>query len=183
MDFLERLLLLFILSFLGGCSLAVSEVSSVPVEDPPPDNPFYHTVTYEGETVGLISSWYTGNFSNWKLIKDFNHGMDPNRIMLGDVIAIPKTMMIRNDVMPSRVVFGVEQREPATGLEETQVVTGEALAENQIDQPVVEEDIQPVVEENKQPPGSLSSKVVNSEESPEEVRIKTREELFKEMFE
>lgn len=51
---------------------------------PPPA--FWHTVRYSGETLTLISLWYTGSTENWRPIAADNPGADPLHLKAGDVI-------------------------------------------------------------------------------------------------
>ena len=48
-----------------------------------------HRIRCEGETLFGISRWYTGNPNNWRKIRDFNKGLDPNALKIGDEIRIP----------------------------------------------------------------------------------------------
>ena len=51
--------------------------------------PVYHTVSRSGETLGLISDWYTGSPNNWRTIAAANGSLDPTRLMIGDTVMIP----------------------------------------------------------------------------------------------
>ncbi|MBL7662286.1 LysM peptidoglycan-binding domain-containing protein [bacterium] len=59
-----------------------------------------HTVRYRGETLGLISLWYTGNTNNWKMIADANPRLKPNQITLGDRIRIPRRYIVESRPLP-----------------------------------------------------------------------------------
>jgi hypothetical protein len=70
---------------------------------PPPEIPGYydHTVRWEGETISIITDWYTGDYHNWELVAKANPQLrDPKRISVNDVIRIPKSLMKRQDPMP-----------------------------------------------------------------------------------
>ncbi|MCB0359013.1 MAG: LysM peptidoglycan-binding domain-containing protein, partial [Bdellovibrionales bacterium] len=63
-----------------------------------------HTVTFRGETLYLIATWYTGTSKNAGRIAEINSITNPNAIRIGDVIRIPRYLLIRNDPLPrSRV--------------------------------------------------------------------------------
>lgn len=61
-----------------------------------------HTVKYPGETLGEISKWYTGTAANWREILAFNPAMKATRIRLGDIVRIPRSLVIRDSPLPKR---------------------------------------------------------------------------------
>lgn len=69
---------------------------------------FEHTVRWRGESLSLIAKWYTGHFENWKALARANPNLNPNRIMVGNVIYIPQEMMKTKEFLPRKV--------PAKGL-------------------------------------------------------------------
>lgn len=104
----KSLILLVFLSLLWGCA---KKAERPPQPAPRPSSapvvqPYEHRVRYSGETLGLISSWYTGKSSNWQLILEANPGVRPERINIGDVLLIPKGIMTRREPMPERFVSG-----------------------------------------------------------------------------
>jgi LysM repeat protein len=62
--------------------------------------PYVHTVRYSGETLSLIAQWYTGSWQNWKALADANPGLNPNRINIGDKIAVPKKLLKKEEPLP-----------------------------------------------------------------------------------
>lgn len=64
---------------------------------------FRHTVRWRGESLSLIARWYTGHFENWKALAQANPNLNPNRIMLGNVIYIPQEMMNTKEPLPRKV--------------------------------------------------------------------------------
>lgn len=90
---------------------------------------FVHNVRWSGETLSLISKWYTGSYQNWRALADANPRLNPNRIKIGDEIIIPKNILKTKKSMPRSFVptasagkrkVPVEQEEPdadAVGLE------------------------------------------------------------------
>lgn len=64
---------------------------------------FQHVIA-PGETLGMISSWYTGKTSNWEEIHLSNPNIDPKKMLVGEVILIPMYLVIRQDSLPRSVV-------------------------------------------------------------------------------
>ena len=75
--------------------LACSSKQPEPLD--PLANMLQHQVRYQGETLGLISGWYTGKSLNWVQIKSANPGLDVNRIKIGDVILIPRGLLKKTE--------------------------------------------------------------------------------------
>lgn len=64
---------------------------------------FEHTVRWRGESLSLIARWYTGHIENWKALAQANPDLNPNRIMVGNVIYIPQEMMNTRELLPRKV--------------------------------------------------------------------------------
>ena len=64
---------------------------------------FKHTVQWPGETLSLIAKWYTGRYGNWKALAKANPGLNPNRIVVGDIINIPTEMLKSKEPLPHKV--------------------------------------------------------------------------------
>ena len=64
---------------------------------------FEHTVRWRGESLSLIAKWYTGRLENWKALARANPDLNPNRIMVGNVIYIPQEMMNTKEPLPRKV--------------------------------------------------------------------------------
>ena len=65
---------------------------------------FIHTVKFKGESVSIIAGWYTGDIQNWKVLKEHNPDINPNRIFEGNKIRIPESMMKTKAPMPKEYV-------------------------------------------------------------------------------
>jgi len=65
---------------------------------------FEHRVKWSGETLSLIAKWYTGHYGNWKAIARANPGLNPNRIVVGNIIYIPPEMMKTKKSLPRKVI-------------------------------------------------------------------------------
>ncbi|HME42123.1 MAG TPA: hypothetical protein VKF36_03470 [Syntrophorhabdales bacterium] len=72
---------------------------------PSPDTQYFiHTVKFKGESVSIIAGWYTGDIQNWKVLKEHNPDINPNRIFDGNKIRIPQSMMKTKAPMPKEYV-------------------------------------------------------------------------------
>ena len=77
---------------------------------------FVHTVKWRGESVSIIAGWYTGDIQNWKILKEHNPDINPNRIFEGNKIRIPENMMKTKTPMPKEFVdsfYPKQQRKDA----------------------------------------------------------------------
>ncbi len=108
------------LLWLVGCSSARIEprqtsndqpISGPSVEPAPAPQPprletvvksasYFHTVRRSGETLAVISLWYTGSVDNWKRLVEANNGLNPRRIRIGDEILIPEEFLKTHQPMP-----------------------------------------------------------------------------------
>lgn len=68
-----------------------------------------HQVSYSGETLGLISSWYTGTPHNWKAIQLHNPRLNVHNIQIGQRIKIPSDLVIVQKSMPESMVIRASQ--------------------------------------------------------------------------
>ena len=65
---------------------------------------FVHKVLWERESLSIIAKWYTGHMRHWKLLVEHNAMDDPNRIRIGDEIAIPEHLLRTRDPLPKSFV-------------------------------------------------------------------------------
>lgn len=65
---------------------------------------FVHTVTLQGESLSIIAKWYTGDLKNWEVLAQHNPTINPNRIFKGDMIQIPRDLLVREDPMTQAFV-------------------------------------------------------------------------------
>ena len=63
-----------------------------------------HTVKWSGETLSIISLWYTGEQGNWKAIAQNNPNLNPNRIYVGSEILIPAVLLKTQNSLPKEYV-------------------------------------------------------------------------------
>ncbi len=75
----------------SGCNMIGMKKERVPAA--PRKIQFVHTVRYSGETLSIISKWYTGDVNNWKILANDNPHVDYNKIATGDRIFIPENLL------------------------------------------------------------------------------------------
>lgn len=61
-----------------------------------------------GQTLALISEWYTGKAANWSLVSKYNNNIKPEKLRVGQLIKIPSELVIKSDPMP-KVFPGVKK--------------------------------------------------------------------------
>jgi hypothetical protein len=101
LNFPVSLLLIAFGLLLSSCS--TPSPRPVPVEEPEIEYA-YHRIKYSGETVAIISAWYTKSAKNWPEIVDSNPKMVPSKLRIGDIVKIPKRLMRRNSSLPQDFV-------------------------------------------------------------------------------
>jgi len=88
------------LGFALCTSLTACPQNGTPPPAPPSHNPtpqetyLEHTISFSGETLAEISAWYTGRALNWMAIRDANPSIRPDRLRLGQIILIPRELVI-----------------------------------------------------------------------------------------
>jgi len=70
----------------------------------PAKKSFVHVVKWQEETLPLISSWYTGNKNNAGRLAKANPNINTEKIVIGDNIYIPDSLLERMQKMPRRFV-------------------------------------------------------------------------------
>jgi hypothetical protein len=75
---------------------------------------YVHTVRWPGESLSIISKWYTGSLDQWTRIAKANPSVDPKRIHVGMKIRVPKEIMTNTKPMPQDFVASFYP-EPAKG--------------------------------------------------------------------
>jgi hypothetical protein len=78
--------------------------SKVKAEPKPQETHIAHTVKWSGETLSIISLWYTGDQGNWKVIAQMNPKLNPNRIYVGNEILIPAVLLKTHNSLPKEYV-------------------------------------------------------------------------------
>lgn len=75
-----------------------------PELEQPEEDYIYHRIKYQGETVAVISAWYTKSAKNWPEIVDSNPKMIPSKLRIGDLVRIPKRLVRRFQSLPQDFV-------------------------------------------------------------------------------
>lgn len=157
-----RLLVTLILVLgISGCSRSAFRKSMHP-------EAIFHTVQYPGETLGIISAWYTGTPKNWKVLKEQNSEIDHRRLQIGDEVYIPSELIKRRRPLTPVFVASLSRKESKP----TQVArkpSHEIKEDEELVTPVVALP-PPVVEEAH-------------EEEQQELLSETRDELLRSLLE
>ena len=61
-----------------------------------------HKIRWPGETLSVVSKWYTGRYNNWKKLAHHNPEINPNRIRIGQKIYIPSTLLKTRKPLPEK---------------------------------------------------------------------------------
>jgi LysM repeat protein len=70
----------------------------------------YHKVRYSGESLSVIAEWYTGDVENWPYLAKANSKIDPDHIIIGTTVLIPKNLLHTKRPMPKEFVEAVGKR-------------------------------------------------------------------------
>jgi hypothetical protein len=74
-----------------------------------------HKVRWTGETISVISQWYTGTQNNWKHIVKVNSDFDPKQMEIGDKILIPIALLKTRKPMPRKYLrTSASKKEPSS---------------------------------------------------------------------
>ena len=181
--------------FLGACQKG-------PTRPPPPQEQYlFHTITYPGETLGVIAAWYTGTAQNWMLIRDANPDLDPARLRLGSVVRVPRRLVIKDTPLPKSAIGGAKAK-----AQDPSLAPSQPRPEVPSEQPTIipPPDLNPAPEPTAPPvfdeipaepeaappvpvvPEATIAPINNSQSSAkpvEEGRVKSRDELLKELLE
>jgi len=68
---------------------------------------YLHTVRWQGETLCLIAQWYTGSWKNWRTLADSNSAINPDRLVIGDRVAIPEGLLKNRKPLPRDLVLSL----------------------------------------------------------------------------
>jgi hypothetical protein len=63
---------------------------------------YEHRIRWSGETLSMISKWYTGRYNNWKILVNHNPEINPKRIRLGQKIYIPNNILKTRKPLPQK---------------------------------------------------------------------------------
>jgi hypothetical protein len=72
---------------------------------------YVHTVRWQGETLCLIARWYTGSWKNWRTLADSNGAINPDRLVIGDRVAIPENLLKNRKPLPRDLAISLAARD------------------------------------------------------------------------
>lgn len=100
------LLLVFVAVVLmcNGCNTAGTSKTEWKPAGPVSRPPCIHTVKYPGETLRIISKWYTGDINNWEALADANPGIDYENMIKGNRIFIPENLLKTRDPLTEEFI-------------------------------------------------------------------------------
>lgn len=82
----------------SSCSFFSGEKRWQPVK--PTRHAFVHTVERPDETIPLIAKWYTGKAENAEYLVKANPTVNPERLVAGTLIYIPRKLLKTRKIMP-----------------------------------------------------------------------------------
>ena len=85
----------------------------------PKETQFVHTVKYPGETLSIISKWYTGDVNNWEILANSNPHIDYNKMVAGDNIFIPENLLKKRTPLNKEYVDSFYKKKETTPKTET----------------------------------------------------------------
>ena len=66
----------------------------------PKASAYVHSVTWNDETLELISRWYTGKAENAEILIAANPTVNPEKLAAGTLVYIPRQLLQRQEMMP-----------------------------------------------------------------------------------
>jgi hypothetical protein len=100
--------------FLSGCPQQQTQRVQPSSEDYRPAPSYLeHTIVYSGETLAEIALHYTGRATNWMAIMDANPGIRPERLRIGQVILIPRQLVVNERPFVKTVSKKSSAKQPA----------------------------------------------------------------------
>ncbi len=76
-----------------GCDMAGKKKAEWKPAEPVNRPPYIHTVSLPGETLQIISEWYTGDIKNWEAIAGANPNFDYDKMTPGSRVFIPQDLL------------------------------------------------------------------------------------------
>jgi len=158
---------------LASCSGRSSKVKpSSPLEDAP----LIHSVNYPGETINMISVWYTKAAKNSPEIAEANPNVDFRSLKIGNKIKIPRNLVTREEQMPSAFVSLFIKRTNQLQKKEPETLDSKSAEQNSSQPPNTEKSAEPKPEipmfTNKDDP---------SAKRKQKILRQTRDELLNEL--
>lgn len=161
-----------------GCQPKVEVAPPKSAEEIRIESSLAHTISFSGETLGVIASWYTGEAGNWKAIVENNPGIDPVRLKIGQVVLVPRNLLVREDPLLKKSIRTGRSDGPSKPGAAAIAVTAPSPAETSPKMDTA----------NTAPPPTLAAEEPVTPESvgqaqPDPTAPKSRDELLKELLE
>lgn len=99
---LQLIIVVFCSLVLGSCLFSGGEKRWKPVK--PARQAFVHQVTWSDETMPVIARWYTGKSENDALLIKANPTVNPDRLVPGTRVFIPKELLKTRKALPRTAV-------------------------------------------------------------------------------
>ncbi|MGD9159980.1 MAG: hypothetical protein PVG39_16315 [Desulfobacteraceae bacterium] len=93
-----------------GCNTTGTGKTEWKPAEPVNRPPYIHTVKYPGETLRIISKWYTGDVSNWEALADANPNIDYENMIKGSRIFIPGNLLKTRDPLTAEFIDSYLQK-------------------------------------------------------------------------
>jgi hypothetical protein len=109
------ILSVFTLLFTSGCNLTGTKKTEVVYKptDTVKTPPYVHIVKYPGETLRIISKWYTEDENNWEAIAKANPYMDYEKMPAGTRVFIPENLLKTREPLTEEFIAGfIKKSEP-----------------------------------------------------------------------
>ncbi len=151
-----RKILSILLFIFAACGLSACSSKAPPAPQP---TYFNHTVKFSGETLAVISAWYTGSAKNWELLAAANPELKPTRIKIGDVIKIPNDLITRFEPLPKKLLKALPAKEQQEALSKSESKPDEQP------KPVATPEAQPTTTADQTPAPAVAT-AVTSETAP-----------------
>lgn len=90
---LSRASLILVCGLVGSTGCMHREPAPAAENERASEQALEHRVALPGETLAVIAKHYTGKAANWKAIADYNRGLKPERLRLGQTILIPRELV------------------------------------------------------------------------------------------
>jgi hypothetical protein len=71
--------------------------------------PYIHTVKYPGETLRIISKWYTGDVNNWEALAEANPNINHEKMPAGSKIFIPENLLKTTEPLTEEYITSYNQ--------------------------------------------------------------------------
>ena len=71
--------------------------------------PYIHTIKYPGETLRIISKWYTGDVNNWEALAEANPNINYEKMPTGSRIFIPENLLKTTEQLTEEYIISYNQ--------------------------------------------------------------------------